>query len=269
MNHGTPASIEVPSQFSGSRGSHPQVTLKFLGRPEFGRVHVFAQAELKVGRVPELNDVVMWRLPRSDENDAFSGKISSQHAKLSLLDDGLVFCDNGSTNGSWLNGNRINGSVAVPLQQVSELQLADAMKLRVTPFLKPTANATTGNEYLSLAQEDELWQLASRLGLGAVLIERVENTPRAECYLLLFTWAALGPGVSVESLPTTLGKEQFRLVRCADQIWLHNRSGRASVKGIELASQQAVPLYAGLEFSLDRQLVRVTAVDQLGIKEMG
>lgn len=268
MSDGAPAPIEVPSRFASCRGSHPQITLMFLERPEFGRVHVFAQAELKIGRIPERNDVVLWLFPRSDENDAVSRKISSQHAKLSLHDDALVFSDNGSTNGSWLNGNRINGSVAVPLQQVSELLLADAMKLRVTPFLESTANAATDDEYLSLAPGDELWQMASRLGLGAVLIERVENIPHAECYLLLFTWAALGPGVSAESMPATLGKEQFRLVRCADQIFLDNRSGRASVKGIELVPHQAVPLYGGLELCLDQQPVRVTAVEQWGAEEM-
>ena len=67
--------VEVPEPFAVHRGDCPRATLRFANRADYGRIHVFAQSELKLGRVPELNDVVLWRVPRSADNDAASAKI--------------------------------------------------------------------------------------------------------------------------------------------------------------------------------------------------
>lgn len=59
-------------------------------------------AGLRIGRVPG-NDLV---LPSPD--------VSRQHAQVTLLGDDAMLTDAGSTNGTWLEGRRVAGSVPLP-----------------------------------------------------------------------------------------------------------------------------------------------------------
>lgn len=258
-----PTTVTVPPVFASLGGDCSQLTLRFTDSAEFGRIHVFAGSELKLGRVSEVNDVVLWKLPRSKENDAASNRISSQHARLWLDAEGLKLSDRDSRNGTSLNGQSVRGTAQVPLNQVSEIELAGCLKLRLTPFLGASDLGANRDLYRTLGLPDETSELASRLGLTAITLERVDNQPRQECYLLLLTWAALGPTACNSSSATR--QQSFRLVRRKSQVWLHCLSGQAEVANHELAAGQVAPLMRGLALRLGDRRVNVTAIDQWGM----
>ena len=53
-----------------------------------------------------------------------SPAVSRRHAKLTREDDGFVLEDLGSSNGSWLNSNRLQPYVPVPLKSGDRLRLS-------------------------------------------------------------------------------------------------------------------------------------------------
>ena len=116
----------------------------------------FEKREITIGRGPD-NDIQL-----SDPN------VSQRHVRISASSAGIVAVDLGSTNGTFLNGKRIDGATRVTKGQriyVGDFTLTfedDETETTIPPppMAKPTSHATERRERLrNLAR-----QLADRLG---------------------------------------------------------------------------------------------------------
>ncbi len=121
------------------------------------RQHTFDKASVTLGRVPEGTDMA---LPGS--------AVSARHAVLARREDGWVVADLGSTNGTWVNGRRIEGPVRIgrdDVVQVGEFTLqvweeggapaavevgaAATMAIQMPP---PASRASTGISWATAKQ---------------------------------------------------------------------------------------------------------------------
>jgi len=93
----------------------PKYVLRGVSGEGFGRSHALLGPTL-VGRAPECN-------LRLDESG-----LSRQHARLVPSDDGVRVEDLGSTNGSFINGKRVEHGVAKPGDEIG----FDTLRFRLT-----------------------------------------------------------------------------------------------------------------------------------------
>lgn len=82
-----------------------------------GQLHI-GRADYETGHIPEIN--------LTDYKGAEMG-VSRTHATLWATDQGLVVIDTNSTNGTWLNGNRLSPKRPYSLKSGDELQLGDLL----------------------------------------------------------------------------------------------------------------------------------------------
>jgi hypothetical protein len=254
-------------EFDRFRGSNTTATLAFPQRTQFVRVHLFGSDTLRCGRVPERNDVALVVLPLTAENHALSMAISSQHFLVQLTPNGIELQDT-SKYGTSLNGQNVQGSAMIPLDQVSEVSVAVSLRLRLTPLInQPPPSEQAVDPYLGIGPADGLWSTAARLGLGGLVIERVENMADQECYLMVFTWAALGPAFDGEAGGPAIEGGRLRLVRRQGQFWLHNVTAvrSATVAGVPLPVGFACPLMPGLTLGVGKETVEFREIEQFGI----
>ena len=183
--------VSIPKGLEDFRGSNDSGTLNFPQRRQFGRAHLFGTGTLKLGRVPSQNDVTLFVLPLTPQNESLTRAISSRHFEVVLDGNGLTLNDK-SRFGTLLNGQKVAGSASIPLDQVSEVEVALSLKLRIVPFVKQVLPLGQ-DPYPPLGAADDVWTTAARLGIGGVMVERSSNAAVEECYVMVFTWVALGP----------------------------------------------------------------------------
>ncbi len=122
--------------------SEPQFQLVIRKGPQVGQVfHLDAQS-LIIGRDP-MSDITI--------NDP---EISRQHARLSRTDDGFQIEDLGSTNGTFVNGQRL-GSEPFALQPGQAINMGSGVRLMYEMVGTPEADVNT------LIDEDLSWADAS------------------------------------------------------------------------------------------------------------
>ena len=130
----------VPAALKKYQGKNPACTFLFTARQDFNRVHVFGSASLKLGRLPERNDITLWVLPleQSPENSRLTNAISGQHCEILFQSQGLFLKDN-SSHGTSLDHVRVakNTQVPIPVDRVSYLDVFQSMQLRLTPLVQP------------------------------------------------------------------------------------------------------------------------------------
>ena len=255
----------IPQGLERYRGSNTAGTLTFPQRKQCGRVHLFGSGTLRFGRVPPQNDVTLFVLPQNPQNDRLTKAISSQHFEIVLGGNGLVLKDK-SRYGTSLNGKKLVGSAPIPLDQVSEVDVFTSLKLWLTPFVKQPLPAGQ-DAYLSLGTVDDAWTTAAGLGIGGIMVERANNLAVEECYLMVFTWVALGPALDGGTdLPPVEGG-RLRLVRRGGQFWLHNVASVApfAVDGVPVSEGAVSPLMPGLKLTLGHEPAEYTDIHQFGI----
>lgn len=265
-----PGSVRIIQELERYRGSNTTATLAFPQRSQFVRVHLLGTDKLNFGRVPERNDVTLIVLPLTPENHALSQAISSQHFQILLEPGGLLLKDE-SKYGTSLNGQKVQRSAKIPLDQVSEVAVAVSLRLRLTPLVSQSPGGGRSEDpYVSIGPADALWKTASGLGIDALFIERVDNVAEQEGYLMVFTWAALGPVLDgMDGLPAVEGG-RLRLVRRQGQFWLHNVAAIASptVAGVPVPVGHVGPLVPGLTIGLGKETAQWTSMQQYGIEGM-
>ena len=262
--------VQVLAQLDRYRGANKAASLVFPQRSRFGLAHLFGLDTLRCGRVPERNDVALVLLPLTADNHARSMAISSRHFQILLTPQGLELQDM-SKYGTSLNGQNLQGSANIPLDRVSEISVGVSLRLHVTPVAnKSLASERNVDPYEAIGPADELWKTAAGLGLGGLFIERVENLADMECYLMVFTWAALGPAFDGEAGGPAIEGGRLRLVRRHGQFWLHNVAAvrPATIAGIPLPVGFAAPLMPDVTLELGGETAEFTAIKQFGIDEM-
>lgn len=232
-----------------------RLMLKF---PDGRRTLIYAQDSLRLGRNRDRgNDVVLRCLPRNPENDRTSLSISKSHCRIGLTREGVVVGDLGSSTGTTLDRQRLNGERPQPLSsqydgQTHLLTLADNFELGVRLFSTPAAHQ---DPRLQVSPETyteavrcripETWSTAAASGIEAVRIERRSNLP-AEEYVLLFRQAWLGStdDCAIRLPPTLRRTRSLRLVYLGQQFWLERLDDQSEllIDGHEPATGDLWPL---------------------------
>lgn len=188
------------------------------------RVLLLALGEVRLGRNRGRNDIVLRVLPRSAENDDLSCRITTSrpHLKIALQADGLFVIDQDTSGGTHLDGHPVKGAARVPLGRSCELDVAGALRLRLTPHRDDQQPAAiTAEQCECLGPPDALWRTGERLGLRGLLIERVGNLADEERYLVVYRWVEcpgdLGTGFSPRADDS--GDTVQRVLRIGGRLW--------------------------------------------------
>ncbi len=188
------------------------------------RVLLLALGEVRLGRKRGHNDIVLRVLPRSAEKDDLSCRITASrpHLKIALQADGLFVIDQDTPGGTHLDGHPVRGAARLPLRRACELDVAGALRLRLTPHRDDQqSGAITAEQCECLGPCDALWRTGERLGLRGLLIERVGNLAREERYLVVYRWVEcpgdLGTGFSPRADDS--GDAVQRVLRIGGRLW--------------------------------------------------
>ncbi len=215
------------------------------------RVLLLGVPTVRMGRQRQQNDIVLRRFPRSEENDQKTRQINRTHLAIALRRDGLYLIDFGTANGTRAGGRTVRGELKLPLAGPSDVDVAGALQLRVTPFHDVCGHkAINAGGCQRLGPSDELWETAEHLGVRSVLVERVDNLSREESYVVVFRWATCGSGPDSEvRLPYGgLERSHLRILRLGGHLWVESlvEQDRLAVNGIPVGSGSAFPMLRGL-----------------------
>ncbi|MBB6053743.1 FhaA domain-containing protein [Armatimonas rosea] len=184
---------------------------------------------LQIGRGKQAgNDLVL----------ASDGMVSKKHARLAWEGGRFVLYDEGSTNGTYVGGERLTPGKGMPLADSDELLVGQTrLRLHVpqdsltvpSPFAKPTAPPPlpgaggAGPTYRLVSDTGEVFPLASRMLLGRALTDDI---------------VLVGEGVSPQHARVTLREG---MVRIED---LDSKAGTV-VNGERIPANFPVALYPG------------------------
>ena len=233
------------------------------------RVLVLGQSKLGLGR-NRREDIVLRRLPRTEENDRLTIQIQTKegpHLSIDLRDNGLYLVDHTTKSGTWLNRLPVKHETVISLTQPSEVDVARALRLRLTPYNDGDDQLDTAelDRYTTLGLPDETWKKSRRLGLRALLIERIDNLAREERYLIVYRWATLARELG--DLSSALTQTQSRLICIGGKLWMEccAEDGRMTVNGHSVDLGGAFPLSTGLQMQCGHVELRVAEYRQHGL----
>ncbi|MCH5378018.1 MAG: FHA domain-containing protein [Planctomycetes bacterium] len=247
------------------------------------RVLLLARRSVKLGRSRD-NGIVLRFLPRSAQHDAWSRRISRQHVSCRLSDEGLRISDLGSTEGSQLNGETLrNPQLLTAQDSYDDLQLDLAagdkveMPFRIQLRMIGPSDADCGHGDDELVQSlcsdalgepaPPLWRLARSSRIDAVRMDRVNNLPNQETYVLVYRHATLGHCQDAAICFAGEDLEAFhaRVLQLGGQFWLQNLScgGRATIDGHPLREAETVPLTFGMAMTLGDLRLRYLPFGQM------
>ena len=236
--------------------------------PSPAHVLLLGLPRVRMGRVRSSNDLVLRVLPRSKDNDDMSFWISKNaHRTVRVEPQGVMLEDNKSTNGTYLNGKQITKPTALPLNEPSEVDVGKAITLRFTPFRDFNDPAGSRVErYCSLGEPDDLWQAAQAHGLRSIVIQRVNNLPGSEIYVLVLRWIMIGQNPQAEIVVPGADFDA-RVVRLAGQFWLETiKPGRGiHANAVPVPAGWACPLLPEMKLTCSGTLAEYLPFGQCGL----
>lgn len=234
-----------------------------------GNILLLSQPLVRMGRNRDGNDVVLRFLPRSPQNDEITANISREHVAIAIEDDGLFLIDRSGSHEIKLDGRPVDQRAAIPLDRPSVFELAGAIKLRLEAFFESADDRhSSGHQYAQYGRPDRTWQIAERLGLRSLLIERVNNLPNEECYVIVYRWANVGCAAGAEVMIPGAGLEDVhaRIVRLGQQFWLHAISNEGIiVDALPLPEGYICPLSAGMPMQLGEVSGEIAEFKQISL----
>ncbi len=209
-------------------------------------IHLLAEPCIHLGRRRD-NHIVLRCLPRNEKNDVSSSYISKKHLTFRLHEGGLSIEDE-SQNGLVVDDDRIHGQEAFHLDRPVTLNVADALKLRVTPIWGDDEGQF---DAIPLGDIDGMWRMAGLNNLAALQIDRINNLPGRERFFVVFRWIDLEDG-------------QLRIVRRGGRWWLvrTGTSGTLQVGDLELQAGQAIVLQTNQEIQIAHTRIRIAEYGQ-------
>jgi FHA domain len=226
---------------------------------------IYPGPSLTIGRGRGVNDLVLRVMPRCPTNDSLSQQIQRRgHIRIALEDQGLVVTDGDTANGTMLDGQRLKGQAVVAADQPSELEVGQAMRLRLMPFRMD--GEVEPRRYDALGPTDPTWEWAMRWGIRSLVVERSDELAQRERYVLVFAWASAGTGPGHEIvLPESCPHRRcFRILRLGRKLWIVNLSGAEclSVQGHTLEPDTSFSLRPGIGLSCSEMTSHVRPIQQ-------
>ena len=231
--------------FEPADGSALPVPFRLVARPQ-----------LRLGRARAEADFIAWLLPRNPSNDERSMRVGKVHTILETRTEGLFVRDNGSANGSVLDGQLLDQAGAL-LEHRGRLVLGGAVEVEIVRFEAsrpgepPISNARNWNGPAGPAP---------RLR-GAARCEVLAKEPQPLNAVWLFTDAAFGTSRSnpVVLEWTELAEIQGRFHHYRGCFWLENlaETGVVRVDSHALRPGEIVPLATGQLVTLGARAFRL------------
>lgn len=253
-----PAYVEVPlravqkrpgkkalsCRFSKSAEATPQLSLSMGDEQNAKTIHLFVEPEVRFGR-DRSNTLVFRCLPRNEQNDQLSRKISSIHGTFSWQADGCCVEDRKSQNGTTVDGRPVDHQLTA-LHNGQMISIGKALQMRISTcgvpvgFDKPVYDNTF----------EFLWSRNGGSMLGAVRLERIGNLQN-ESYILLHDVAVIGSSQDAAVFIVGLSPVHAYLLAGHNSIWIEAAvDGGVIVDGVVLQSGELVCLAAGMKIKL-------------------
>jgi len=134
-------------------------------------------------------DIVTWIMPRDENNDHETRKISGEHCRLSRTDEGLAIGRISSVNPTTINGQVLRSTKNLQVGKTTELCLPAAFKLYLTPLPLPVVSSRTIEALKEVTSPvfRRTYDWSERTGIGGLLIRRTDGLADKERYLWLMS----------------------------------------------------------------------------------
>ncbi|MCU0917325.1 MAG: FHA domain-containing protein [Planctomycetes bacterium] len=207
------------------------------------------------------NDIVTRLAPRSAQNDALSNQMSRDHCRIELRQGGLIVLDEGSVNGTTLDGQKVDAGGRLIQDQTKDLVLGEVLSLSVRYMGGHLPQPCGGYNDAMGDAPGEMWELADPAGPAALLLERAGNLGAddengCESYCLVYRVAVIGCGEDCAIRICDRGLEplQAALVHWGGRFFLENLAPAAEVKvnDRKLAGRELIPLSFGDRIQIAR-----------------
>jgi len=214
------------------------------------------------------NDVITRFLPRSQENDTKTAKLSRRHLELELTDEGLQFHDH-SSSGVCLDSHPVGDGELLRKDDAGPahiLELGDPLGsffgLDLYLFAQPDdpfqrSEQQIRNTLCYEALDEPLRQLshAEASQIDTVLLTRTDELEHQEAYVLLCQHASIGNSETFSSIAIDdddIQKDHARILYAGRTFWLENRTGDPSlvqIDGDPLPPLELAPLSCKMELT--------------------
>ena len=213
------------------------------------------------------NDVITRFLPRSQENDTRTAKLSRRHLELELTDEGLQFHDH-SSSGICLDDRPVDGDVlgkgdAGPAHN---LELGDPLGAYFgldlylfaqpdDPFQRQEQELQNTLRYEALDEPLRQLSHAHKSQIDTVLLRRTDELEDQEAYVLLCQHVSIGRSETFSSIAIDeedIQKDHARILYARRTFWLENRTNDPSlvlIDGDPLPPLELAPLSCEMELT--------------------
>ena len=218
------------------------------------------------------NDIVTRLGPRSAENDAMSNQMSRDHCRIELRQGGLVVLDDGSVNGTTLDGQKVDAGGRLIQDETKELVLAEVLSFSVRYIGGHLPEPCGGYEDAMSDSPGEVWELADPAGPATLSLERTGNLGAddengCESYCLIYRVAAIGSAEDCAIRVCDKGLEPLHaaLVYWGGRFFLENLSTATdvTVNDRKLSGRELIPLSFGDHIRIARLDMQFTQRSQL------
>lgn len=186
---------------------------------------LIAQAAVEAGRQSS-RDLCLRLEPDSDQaNYDKSMKISSHHFSLRYVGNGVQFVDVGSTNGTIMDGKRVEPVSPILIYRKTTVSLANALELELEPVPRLDSPAPTDDllQAATANAADSAWLQRELIGadkpgmIGFLRINRTNNLPDKQ-YVLLFHSGSIGSDKDslIGTLPSDMTPRRGRAFDLSD-----------------------------------------------------
>lgn len=225
---------------------------------------LFTQRQLRVGRSRDA-DLVTRFLPRSEENDTSSKKLSRVHVILEVGEDGLQITNRSSSGFEWNLQSHTNDDRATlekeRLNEPCDLGLGEILGSQLKLVVTPIANSMSSGliervEEFADRQHlrtNPMWRLSKSNNWECIHIER-ENNLTEEEYVILCRTILIGSssklcGIAIPGLPTVAA----RLLHLNNMFYLspYDESCEITIDGERIQANEQAALSTGQSIGIN------------------
>jgi len=174
------------------------------------RLLVMTKHTLVLGRSRQNADLVTWVMPRSEQNDYDTRKISGRHTSLRFTGEGIFLTPISKTNKTSIDGKVVRGETMLNTESRSVVSFSSVFELTITPVPLPHVPDSMWNAWREYAfsVQKPCWDWSRQHGVGGFFIERTDGLAEHERYLWLLSMV----GLEGEAVPAMSGKTEAVLM---------------------------------------------------------
>jgi pSer/pThr/pTyr-binding forkhead associated (FHA) protein len=223
------------------------------------------------------NDIVTRICPRSAARDDQSNKMSRNHCRLELTEKGVFVKDDGSINGTLLDGKTVDAKGRQIKAHTKELELAGVLTMTVRCLSERRRAGGAAYENILNEPLGPTWQAAAKAGLSSITLARLNNLGAddkhgCESYCLVYRIATIGsaPQSSISCTDKGLEPVHAAILHLGRRFYLENVSDLTDVvvNDTTLSKNELTPLSFGDRIRIARLDMKFLQKAQLFIDSL-